>query len=53
MARLRLAPVSMVLGGLVNSIFLQETEDGFGNYRMAGFLLYGVGGWGGPRSALP
>ncbi len=35
-----------LLAGLVNSIFLQETEDGFGNYRMAGFLLYGAGGLG-------
>lgn len=36
----------VLLGGLVNSLFLQETENGFGNYRMAGFLLYAAGGLG-------
>lgn len=34
----------VLLAGVVNSTFLQETEDGFGNYRMATFLLYGAGG---------
>lgn len=34
----------VLLAGVVNSIFLQDTEDGFGNYRMATFLLYGAGG---------
>ncbi len=36
----------VLLGGLVNMVFLQETEDAFGNYRMAAFLLYGAGGLG-------
>lgn len=36
----------VLLGGLVNMVFLQEPEDGFGNYRMAAFLLYGAGGLG-------
>lgn len=36
----------VLLAGLVNMVFLQETEDGFGNYRMAAFLLYGAGGLG-------
>lgn len=45
--RIITAVLSLVLlAGLVNSIFLQETEDGFGNYRTAGFLLYGAGGLG-------
>ena len=34
----------VLLGGLANMLLLQETEDGFGNYRMAAFLLYGAGG---------
>ena len=34
----------MLLAGVVNSVFLHETEDGFDNYRMAAFLLYGAGG---------
>lgn len=45
--RIVTAGLSLVLfGGLVNMMFLQETEAGFGNYRMAGFLLYGAGGLG-------
>lgn len=36
----------VLLGGLITMVFLQETEDGFGNYRMAAFLLYGAGGLG-------
>ena len=43
--RLATAALSLVLfAGVVNTIVLQETEDGFGNYRMAAFLLYGAGG---------
>ena len=45
--RIVAAVLSLVLlAGLVTMIFLQETEDGFGNYRMAAFLLYGAGGLG-------
>ena len=36
----------LLLAGLVNMVFLQETADGFGNYRMSAFLLYGAGGLG-------
>jgi hypothetical protein len=34
----------VLLGGLVNMVFLLESTDGFGSYRMATFLLYGAGG---------
>ncbi len=43
--RLVTALLSLVLlGGLAAMLFLQKSEDGFGSYRMATFLLYGAGG---------
>ena len=43
--RIATATLSLVLlGGLANMLLLQETEDWFGNYRMATVLLYGAGG---------
>lgn len=44
----------VLLAGVINSVLLQEDEDGFGSYRMAAFLIYGAGGlaWASLGAAL-